>query len=98
MAAPVFIGDELTAAGYRLAGIRIRTPEPEDVLQTLEWASTDSSLIMITPDYINVLSSDDYNRFLSQETPAVIVVPDIRGATSMEDFARTLRAQLGVLE
>ena len=98
MAAPIFIGDELTAAGYRLAGVRIRTPEPEDVLQILEWASTDSSLIMITPAFIKALSADDYDRFMRQETPAVVVVPDIRASTPIEDFAKTLRAQLGVLE
>lgn len=48
MTVPVFIGDEVTAAGFRLAGVRIRNPEPEDVGSVLDWAVKNTSLIIIT--------------------------------------------------
>lgn len=98
MTAPVFIGDEISAAGFRLAGVRIRTPAYDEILQTLEWASKQASLILITTEYLDMLTSEDHERFLQQLLPPVVVVPDINDYYQAEDLATSLRAQLGVLE
>lgn len=98
MTAPIFIGDEINAAGYRLAGVRVRTPDPDDILDVITWASSQSSLVMLTPEYAAMLSDSDHDSFLSQESPPVVIVPDIRATKHVEDLASRLRSQLGVLE
>ena len=98
MVAPVFIGDEVTAAGFRLAGVRIRIPEEEELSRVVEWANNNTSLIFITAEYAARLSQDQQNRLLSHKDPPVVVIPDIRTNTPVQDLATQLRAQLGVLE
>ena len=98
MVAPVFIGDEVTAAGFRLAGVRIRTPQEDELARVLDWANTNTSLIFITAEYAATLSQERQNSLLSQQQPPVVVIPDIRSNIPMQDLATQLRAQLGVLE
>lgn len=98
MTAPVFIGDEISAAGFRLAGVRIRTPSAEELPSVLSWARKNTSLIMITADYLKKLDQAEQNKLVSQLDPPVAVVPDIRVKTPVEDLATQLRSQLGVLE
>jgi hypothetical protein len=38
------------------------------------------------------------DRLLSGVSPAVVVVPDVRGQSELPDLANRLRRQLGVLE
>ena len=98
MVAPVFIGDEVTAAGFRLAGVRVRTPLEDELSRVLDWANNNTSLIFITAEYAAALSQEQQNRLLSQLDPPVVVIPDIRSNTPVQDLATRLRAQLGVLE
>jgi vacuolar-type H+-ATPase subunit F/Vma7 len=98
MAAPVFIGDEVTAAGFRLAGVRIRTPLEGELPGVLEWANRNTSLIYITAEYAATLDLEQQNHLFAQIQPPVVVIPDIRSNTPVQDLARRLRAQLGVLE
>lgn len=98
MVAPVFIGDEVTAAGFRLAGVRIRIPQEDELERVLDWANNNTSLIFITAEYAATLSQDQQSRMLSQQVPPVVVIPDIRSNIPMQDLATQLRAQLGVLE
>ena len=98
MSAPVFIGDELSAAGFRLAGVRIRTPQPEDLLKVMEWARRNTTLILITSEFAAMLSAQDFERFVTRESPAFLVVPDIRAKTTVEDLNARFRTQLGIAE
>jgi vacuolar-type H+-ATPase subunit F/Vma7 len=98
MTAPVFIGDEISAAGFRLAGVRIRTPEAEEIGKVLEWAGENACFIIITEQYLNLLLPEQRQRYLRQVEPPLVVVPDIRGQHAVRDLATHLRAQLGVLE
>lgn len=98
MSAPVFIGDEISAAGFRLAGARIRTPDAEEIVKVLDWASEHACFIMITAEYLGLLTSEQQQRYLQQVQPPLVVVPDIRNQHTVKDLATHLRAQLGVLE
>ena len=98
MAAPVFIGDEVTAAGFRLAGVRIRTPLVEDLPAVLAWAQRNASLILITEQFAAMLDIAAQARLMSQLQPPVVLLPDIREKTPVQDLATQLRSQLGVLE
>ena len=98
MSAPIFIGDEISAAGFRLAGVRIRTPLPDELPNFLKWACANTSLLIITAEYAAMLPKADKQRLMSQEMPPVVVIPDVRAKTPIQDLATELRAQLGVLE
>ena len=98
MTAPVFIGDEISATGYRLSGVRTRTPEPNETLEVLTWACEHAPLVMITAEYAAHLTSADSEHFLSRISPPVVVVPAIRSQASGKALANRLRAQMGVLE
>ena len=98
MTAPVYIGDEISAAGFRLAGVRIRTPKVEAVSQTMDWASTNSSLIILSESLALALPDSDLSRYLRQVYPPVIVLPDIRMRRPGLNLLEKLKSQLGVLE
>lgn len=98
MARPLFIGDEISATGYRLAGIDVQIPRTEDVSQLLQKVAASASLIIITAEYMSKLSKNEQQRYLTQEDPVVVVVPDIRAQIPLENIAVKLRKQLGLLE
>lgn len=98
MTAPVFIGDEVSAAGFRLAGIRIRTPSTEELSGVISWAQKNTSLILITADYLSKLEKPLQQKLVSQLQPPVAVIPDVRLTTPLADLASEMRSHLGVLE
>jgi vacuolar-type H+-ATPase subunit F/Vma7 len=95
---PVYIGDAVSAAGYRLAGLRVQVPDTAELLAQIEQACTDAPLVLLGADLAGQLPVADLDRLLSRVTPAVVVVPDVRGQAALPDLAKRLRQQLGVLE
>ncbi|MDH5324657.1 MAG: V-type ATP synthase subunit F [Gammaproteobacteria bacterium] len=98
MPAPVYIGDEISAAGFRLAGVRIRTPKSEDVAQTLAWACDNASLVMLSETMAMQLTEAELQGYLSRLYPPVVMLPEIRSLQSGFDLLSQLRSRLGVLE
>ncbi len=98
MPIPVYIGDEVTAAGFRLAGLRVRSPEPQECEEVLLWACEEAPLILISAGIAQSLPQERLNQCIAQQNPPIVVVPDLLGEASMPDLANTLRRQLGVLE
>ena len=98
MSVPVYIGDAVSAAGFRLAGLRIHVPDTTELLMQIEQAATDAPLVLLGADLAAQLPVAELDRLLSAVTPAVVVVPDVRGQADLPDLATRLRQQLGVLE
>jgi vacuolar-type H+-ATPase subunit F/Vma7 len=99
MLAPVYIGDAVSAAGYRLAGLRIYVPETTDALLAgIEQACTGTPLVLLGADIAALLPVAELDRLLSRLEPAMVVVPDVRGLAALPDLSDRLRRQLGVLE
>ena len=96
MSAPVFIGDEISAAAYRLAGARTRIPEADQLVSALHEACADSELVLITAEYAQRLPQDVLNQAQSGLRPLVLVVPDVRERVLLPDLETELRSQLGV--
>jgi len=96
---PVYIGDAVSAAGYRLAGLRVQVPDDSaGLLAQIKQACTDAPLVLLGADLAGQLPVAELDRLLSRVTPAVVVVPDVRGQAALPDLAMRLRQQLGVLE
>ncbi|MGK7909346.1 MAG: V-type ATP synthase subunit F [Synechococcus sp.] len=97
MSAPIFIGDEISAAGFRLAGVETRTPNPDELPNLIKWACVNTSLLLITAEYAAMLSAAERQRLLCQEMPLVVTISDICAKTPLPDLVTELRSQLGVL-
>lgn len=98
MSVPIYIGDAVSAAGYRLAGLRVHVPDTAELLVQVEQATVDASLVLLGADVAAQLPVAALDRLLSGVNPAVVVVPDVRGQAVLPDLANRLRQQLGVLE
>jgi vacuolar-type H+-ATPase subunit F/Vma7 len=98
MGAAVFIGDELTAAGFRLAGVETVVPQPEDAGEALRNARKHAALVIVTADFARHVPADQLEAALIAEAPAVAVIPDVRMRADPPDLARKLRRALGIEE
>ncbi|NIQ44085.1 MAG: Vacuolar H+transporting two-sector ATPase F subunit [Pseudomonas stutzeri] len=96
MSVPIFIGDEVSACAYRLAGIEVRTPVPGELSAMLEQACTESHLVLITAQYAQQLRADELAKMQARMRPLLLVVPDVCEQVPVPDFAKALRSQLGV--
>lgn len=98
MSVPVYIGDEVNASGYRLAGLRIRVPMKDELLDVISSACSDAPLVLISAGMARELPAAQLETVLARVTPPVVMVPDIQGHTELTDVAVRMRQQLGVLE
>ena len=98
MSLPVYIGDEVSAAGFRLAGLQVITPPPGDILAAIRRACEQAPLVLISAESARHLEAAALDELLAGMTPPVAVVPDVHGNAPMPDLATRLRKQLGVLE
>jgi vacuolar-type H+-ATPase subunit F/Vma7 len=98
MSVPVFIGDELSASGYRLAGLRVLVPAPDDLAVQLDAACTEAPLVLIDAASARRLPPAQLEKLLAGTDPPVVVVPDVRGLARPDNLSVRLRRQLGVLE
>lgn len=96
MGATIFIGDELTAAGFRLTGIETMTPSPDAVRRALRDAKQRAALVIITASFSQHIPSSELEAALLAEEPIITVVPDILSRVPPPDLARRLRVALGI--
>jgi vacuolar-type H+-ATPase subunit F/Vma7 len=99
MAAPVFIGDEWTAAGWRLAGCEIRCPDAsaEAVAAAVNDArSPDVPLLLITGELAALLAPDRLAAMRAGLQPPVIVVGDAAGRGGVDEVTGDIRERMGV--
>ena len=96
MGAAVFIGDELTAAGFRLTGIDTIVTEPDNVGAALEEARARAAVVIITAELARHVPSAALEAALLAEAPALAIVPDVLFRAAVPDLARRLRSALGI--
>lgn len=98
MTAPVVIADEVTAAGFRLAGAHVRVPEVGGELTTLERARREAELVLITAELAARIAPSALRQALAARVPLLLIIPDIRGNAAPPDVAEALRTALGMEE
>jgi len=96
MASLVFIGDEVAAAGFRLAGVRVVVPQAGEEAAALADARETADLVLIGAEVAARLPAAVVRDAVAATTPPVLVVPDVRGRITLPDAAAILRGQLGV--
>jgi vacuolar-type H+-ATPase subunit F/Vma7 len=96
MTAPVYLGDEASAAGYRLAGALVRTPAVGDETAALRWACSRAPLVLVSTAVAAGIGTDVLRAALLAVAPLVLIVPDLQGEVPPPDLTTRLRAQLGL--
>ncbi|HMA30182.1 MAG TPA: V-type ATP synthase subunit F [Casimicrobiaceae bacterium] len=96
MAAPVYLGDEVSAAGYRLAGVECAVPPPGGEGAALHEALAKAPLVLVSPDVAARIDPQVLRQALAALAPLVVIVPDTQGVVPRPDLAARLRARLGL--
>jgi vacuolar-type H+-ATPase subunit F/Vma7 len=101
----IYLGDEVSAAGWRLAGVdaRVCAADAADAKQAAEAAAAalasarrDAALVLVSAALARRLDPATLSRSTSALVPLVLVVPDRDGAAALPDLAARLRLQLGL--
>ncbi len=93
---PIYLGDEVSAAGYRLAGARVRTPRAGEEAAALAWARSQAPLVLVSAAVAAGIAEAVLRGALSALAPLVLIVPDLQGEVPLPDLAARLRGQLGL--
>lgn len=96
MAALIYLGDAVSAAGWRLAGAQVRCPAPGAEAAELESARTQAALVLVSAGVAAGVAGAVMSQALSARRPLVLIVPDLHGQAAVPDLAMRLRAQLGL--
>ncbi len=93
----MFIGDELSAAGYRLAGFAVLSPSLADCEAVLnEQLLRRPPFLLLSAEYAQALGAGSVDRMLIRFDPPVGIVRDAGGRVSAPDIARRVRRTLGI--
>jgi vacuolar-type H+-ATPase subunit F/Vma7 len=93
----VYLGDAVTAAGFRLAGIDARTVEPSATADEMRRAVTDGAeLILLSGLLTEFVPPPVLEAVLAAPQPPVVVVDDVCGKSVLPDLTRDVRATLGI--
>jgi vacuolar-type H+-ATPase subunit F/Vma7 len=96
MGAAVYLGDAVSAAGYRLAGAVVRTPAVGEEAAALAWARTQAPLVLLSSSVALHIGDTAMRAALSAPAPLLLIVPDLLGEVPLPDLAARLRSQLGL--
>ena len=94
MSAAIFIGDELTAAGFRLVGIE--TVVPDDAGAALRDARRRAGLVIITAELAERIPAAELEAAMLAEAPVLAILPDVLLRASPPDLGKKLRSVLGI--
>ncbi|MBT8475474.1 MAG: hypothetical protein HKO95_09145 [Rhodobacteraceae bacterium] len=91
-----FIGDEATAAGFRLAGLRVFVPDPDEAARCYREAQENASLIYLTPEVAEMIPETMLQAAFREADPLVMIVPDINRRGAPPDVEKEILGLLGL--
>ncbi len=93
----MYVGDEATAAGFRLAGADTRVPPDEEAAEVVRRAvAGDHDLVLVSAGLVPLLPPGELAAAVLGDRPLVVVVPDVHGRHAAPDVARDVRFALGI--
>lgn len=96
MSAPIVFADELTAAGYRLAGARTIVPTDGTLEAEFAAACNDCELLLLSAALAAELTPAKLQWALTAAKPLVLIIPDALRRRDPPDLTRELERTLGV--
>jgi hypothetical protein len=94
--APVYLGDEVSAAGYALAGAQARTPEPGGESAALARARAEAPLVLVSASVAAKIPASELRAACLALSPVTTVVPALDPAAPLPDVAARLARELGL--
>jgi len=98
MSVAEFIGDEVSAAGYRLCGIDVHIANSSNALSLIRKSCERASLVLVGSSISQYIHRTELDQLLSNIQPPVFIVPDVCGLQDVPDIASRINKQLGMLE
>ena len=92
----IFVGDELSAAGFRLSGVEALVPPPGDETDCLQRAIKEARLVLVGARCAQAIAPAALEAAQALLSPLVMVVPDWDGTESTSDPANKVRRVLGL--
>jgi vacuolar-type H+-ATPase subunit F/Vma7 len=96
MSGAIFIGDELTATGFRLTGLETLTPEPADVAAAFAESCRRAALVIVAGECAHRIPQDSLEAAVIAGAPTVVVVPDVLGRGEPTSLTRRMKSILGI--
>ncbi len=96
MSAVIFLGDELTATGFRIAGVEVVVATPQDAASALADARRRARFVLIGADLARHISAAGLDAAMLAPEPIVTVIADIRDTVAPTDLTRSLKTTLGI--
>lgn len=93
---PCFIGGEVAAAGWRLAGVRVITPVAGREAEALASAMGSAPLVLLEAEWARRLPGPTLEEAQRAVVPLVLVVPGVTAGEGVPDLGVMVRAQLGL--
>lgn len=93
-----YIGDEVSAAGYRLCGVHAHSAAGHNVSSLIRQACERASLVLVGSSVVQHLQAAELDSLLASISPPVLIVPDFCGSQVVPDIATRIHKQLGMLE
>jgi vacuolar-type H+-ATPase subunit F/Vma7 len=94
----VFLGNEVQAAAYRLAGVDTLGVDPGNATSALAEARAAAPLVLVAASVAAQIPEATMRNACAAIAPLVVVVPDLDGEGALPDIALRLRRQLGLVE
>ena len=98
MAVAEFIGNEVSAAGYRLCDIDVYIADSSNALSLIKQSCERASLVLVGSSTLQFIPAAELDGLLTNVEPPVLVVPDVHGLQDVPDIASRINKQLGMLE
>lgn len=96
MAVVAFIGDEVSAAGFRLAGAKVCVPESDGVENAFLALRNEADLVLLTAEAAGCIGKACLEEALRAGRPPVAIIPDCRNRVAPPDLEHDLRRILGL--
>ena len=96
MAAPVFIGDEVSASGWRLIGVRTIVADRDSAAGAFDRVPADTELLLVTAVCAAGLESGRLDAAVRRGKPMVLVVPDAANRLRPPDLDGKVDRVLGI--
>lgn len=92
----VVIADEVTCAGFALAGAHTIVPEADELAGVFANALAQAEVVIVTAAYAEHLPRQMVETALQTQTPAFAIIPDLRETTPAPSQTERIRATLGL--
>lgn len=92
------LADEVTAAGFRLAGVETHVPDGKELAHQFERLCAEADLVLVTAEVAERLPAGVLARMQRTSAVLVQVIGDVRGRREPAELGAQLRRQLGMAE